>query len=176
MEAVKSNSTEQYSKKCIRIYQLPLANRILNVVVSLCFTAFAVALICLQISYAWLFLIFVIAFSVGLYFGTFQTYISIEPDKNLLIIKEPPGYKAKKIDLIYVKKLVFSDGIREKTHFTVDIVCKGFTEKISSWNFISPYNSFVLFNVYNRQKKRLEKFIAQANDLLERRAEDGFVS
>ena len=88
-------------------------------------------------------------------------------NQHVLIIKEFTQIKDEKLDLDCIIEFQLVDGRSDKfkEEFTINIICKGFTKSISSWS-IGIGDRLVLFNNYNRQKKRLLKFIKECNEAL----------
>lgn len=159
------------SAKKLRIYQLPLVDRIAMLFSAVCLTAVSVAALfmgILKVEQSIAILIVMLGYSTYIYFLVFKMYICLDFLKNKLIIREFPGYKKKEIDIFYIKEIRFSDGMpeRNKEWFTIDIICRGFTERIASWGGSSLGGRLVMFNGYNRQKRRLHKFIKECNEVL----------
>ena len=166
-----NKSKMECSAKKLKIYQLPLVTRIAMLFSAACLTAVTVVALFMGFLKIWqsiAILIVMLGYSTYIYFLVFKMYICLDFGKNKLIIREFPGCKRKEIDIFYIKEIRFSDGMpeRNKKWFTIDIVCRGFTERIASWSGYSFGGRLVMFNVYNRQKRRLLKFIKECDEVL----------
>lgn len=151
---------------------MPLFERIMVVLSALVLTALPILgltlplyenkkelMLCIVILFA------AILYCVFVYFEIFKIYICLDIINQKLIIREYPGIKKEEISIIYVNDLKVSDGKEYKDLFALDINCKGFTKKISSWSTY-PTRRLAMFNVYNRQTRRLIKFAERCNEYL----------
>lgn len=155
-------------KPKIIVYQMPLLERFLG--------AFS-AIVLLAIPLAYLFIplyenskefmlgivIFaaVTAYCVLMYLCIFKTYICLDISGNKLVIREFLQAK-KEIPLTDVASLTVSDDLMRKGVFSLDINRIGYTQKILSWSTHPSYR-LAMFRVYERQTKRLRRFVDKCN-------------
>ena len=101
---------------------------------------------------------------------TFRSYIALDPKKGLLTVREFFGTKKEEFDLSTVCRIEISDGVVgfDENAFTVDIVGKGYTQKIDSWSTYPGLRS-AMFCARRRQRKRLTLFADRCNAYLENR-------
>lgn len=167
---MKQSKTGFLGKQYIKIYQLPIIERILYISSAIGLTLIPIIALFIQSTPKILAIVLLVAmliFCVSVYFTVFEKYISLDFNKHALIIKEFTQIKEEKLDIDYIIELQFVDRQLDKVkeEFIINIVCKGFTKSILSWSIDMGYR-LVLFNNYNRQKKRLLKFIKDCNEAL----------
>ena len=157
------------SKNILKLYHLPLLERILSLHSAVVFV-FLPVFVLFVAPFSWrtlFFLLVSLLFGVLTFFNVFKAYICLDLNRELLIIRDPFGFSQKTVPLRLVQQLRFSDGLGDGKAFTIDIVYDGYVEKIKSWG--SGYGAnLVLFNRYSRQKKRLLKFTQECNEILEK--------
>ncbi len=173
MEICKNKSSNK-----IIIYQMPLFERIFAIFSMIGFLLFAIlALFILshesiqEFSEVLGLLFIALLYNFFMYFQVFKVYICLDIEKQMLIIREDPGFKQEVIPLNYVKYMEVSDDIVYKTTFELNIICKSHTRIIKSW---SEHFSrrLAMFNVYKRQTERLKIFADQCNKYLNNRTAD----
>ena len=154
----------------IKIYQYPLADRILTAfsAISLPFLLISCIITKLYEDYKELLMMLLVLgalliFAIYAWFLVFKTYICLDKEKNIIEIREFPGTK-KEIFSLYglIDVKVSNDSYsKSKKVFTFDLNYIGYTKKITSWS--SGPGSLPLLGGYLRQRKRLEKFVIECN-------------
>ena len=153
--------------KKIKLYQLPLTDRIFMILSAMLFIALAIFAIIEVTEYIIVVVIavsFAILYSILIFSNVFHIYISLDFEKGKFIHKESP-FKKSETALALIKEIKYTDGYPNKSSFTLDIICNGFTEQIDSWSTGSNWRMVMLFS-YRRQKRRLLKFAAKCNEML----------
>ncbi len=150
------------------IYQMPLFERLLGA-----FSAIALTVIPLTYLFIPLYknpkefalgvviLVTMIAYCVFMYLCIFKTYICFDLGGNKLVIREFLQTK-KEIPLTDIARLTLSDDLIRKGIFSLDINRIGYTQQILSWS-THPSCRLAMFRVYERQSKRLRKFVDKCN-------------
>lgn len=154
------------SKKNIIIYQLPLISRIMTLLSALGLTLIPILGICIlkEIPLGVFFtLIAMLFYCVWAFFLCFKTYIKLDIKNKQLIIREFPGFKKNLINISDVIEIRFIDSIYKA--FIIEIICVDNLREIKSWS-MGPSGRIVMFNSYNIQKRRLIKFIHEANEII----------
>ena len=164
------NSRNGCSNRII-VYQMPLFERILGMLS-------AIALVVIPLAYLFIplyenakeftlgivILVTMIAYCVFMYLCIFKTYICFDLGSNKLVIKEFLQTK-KEISLTDIAHLTVSYDPKSKDVFSLDINCIGYTLKIFSWS-THPSCRLAMFRVYERQTKRLKRFVDECNQYL----------
>lgn len=102
-----------------------------------------------------------IAYCVFMYLCIFKTYICLDLCSNKLVIREFLQTK-KEIPLTDIARLTLSDDPIRKGIFSLDINHIGYTQQILSWS-THPSCRLAMFRVYERQTKRLRRFVDKCN-------------
>ena len=157
-------------EKKIRIYQMPVLERILGIFSAIVLTAIPISGLILgfeRIGGMVILLLAMIVYDVFVFWISFKTYICLDLKENKLIIREDFGIKKEELFLDSITNIEVSDGTNVKTLFTIDIHYGSHTKKIISWS-AHPTCRLAMFRVYKRQTERLKRYIAKVNTYLER--------
>ena len=168
-------------KKAIKLYQVPLFERILTI---LFFNGALIFLIWLVTPWSRSFaseyffegLIALIAVPIEawyIYFVLFRCYIRFDIEKGKVTLREIPYENSNKLfpsakkteyNISFIKEMKFTRGNKKfKEISTIDILrYNGVSTKITSWR----EGNMVIFFTYNRQAKRIEKFLDKCNRAL----------
>ena len=103
-----------------------------------------------------------IMYSIYMFFCVFKTYICLDLANKKLIIRELLT-KKQEFPLNNFKDIKIVQDKQYKDFITIDINFVGYNKKILSW-FTDSSCRLVLFNMYERQTKRLKKFISQCEE------------
>lgn len=161
------------NKNQIKIYQYPLAERILIVFSAISLPFLPISCMTMgmyddfeELLMAIIVLVVLLVYAVFAWFLVFKTYICLDKDNNIFEIREFPGTK-KEIFSLYglVDVKVSNDSYsKSKTIFTFDLNYIGHTRKIKSWSI--GQGSLPLLSGYRRQRKRLEKYVKECNEYI----------
>ena len=157
-------------EKKIRIYQMPVLERILGIFSAIVLTAIPISGLILgfeRIGGMIILLSAAIVYDLFIVWISFKTYICLDVKENKLIIREDFGTKKDEMFLDSITGIEVSDGATVKRLFTIDIHYGRETKKIISWS-AHPSCSLAMFSVYKRQTKRLKRYIEKVNAYLER--------
>ena len=162
---------KDYLNKKIIIYQMPIFERIMGLFFAIVLTSIPV--ICVFIGVEKIFpmiilLVIMLMYCIFIFFCAFKTYICLDIVNQKIVIREFPGVKKQEFPLDGLKELKISDGLQCKSLFTIDLNYIGYSKKINSWS-THPSCRLAMFNAYNRQIKRLKKFILKCEKYLTNR-------
>lgn len=158
--SVQDPSNHCLNKK-IKIYQMPLFERIMLIFSAGFMTSIPIAVLILGSEVQLEMVILLIAmsfFSVYMFFSVFMTYICVDITKGKVIIREFPGFRKQELPLAGLKEIKIST--EQYNIFTIDFDYGSYSKKINSWS-THPSCRLAMFNAYNRQRARLNKFISK---------------
>ena len=157
----------------IRIYQMPMLERALG-----CFTMMyemflAGGSIWLLIADEEIEALSMIAVCFGMifvcvfmFFSVFKTYLCLDLKSGFFIIREFPGIKKQELELRNIRTIRLIDNPKMSNRFEISIDYAGFIVTIRSWSE-HPSCRLAMFNMYNRQTKRLKSFIDRCNQYID---------
>lgn len=166
MEYGNPSKSKSLVKKII-IYQMPLFERIMGSFSAIGLTS--IPLLCIIMGVEEIFslvflLLIMIIYSIYMFFCVFKTYICLDLANKKLIIREFLT-KKQEFSLNNFKDIKIVEDKQYKDLFVIDITFAGYHEKIQSWS-THPSCRLAMFNMYERQTKRLKKFISQCEEYL----------
>ena len=164
MEYGNHSKSKSLVKKII-IHQMPLFERIMGSFSAIGLTS--IPLLCIimgieEIFSVAVFLLIMIIYSIYMFFCVFKTYICLDLVNKKLIIREVLT-KKQEFPLNNFKDIKIVQDKQYKDFITIDINFVGYNKKILSW-FTDPSCRLAMFNMYERQTKRLKKFISQCEE------------
>lgn len=153
------------NKNIIKIYQMPLIERILAVFSAVVLTSIPILSLFLgfeqKLGMIILFLCMIL-YCIFIFMIVFKTYIFLDIDNQKIIIRENPGNKKKELPLNNLIDISVVNDPKNNRLFTINFNYTGYVHKIISWS-AHPSCRLVMFNVYGRQTRRLKKFIFKCN-------------